>query len=100
MRFSILTFVAVSGLLFALPAQAQFGNRSLGVGATVNSSIASSQLYGLTLEGSYYIENGFDLYLHIPLMLVSTPFGADTPTGKGWVFGSGGHLGPARELDP
>lgn len=89
MRGSLLTFVVLS----ALPAQAQFANRSLGVSATASTTISNSQLYGLTLEGSHYIENGFDVYLRVPLVVASTQLGADTVSGKGWVLGTGTNLG-------
>ena len=67
-------------LLTALPAQAQFANRSLGVSAGYIDFDRSAGLDGglfLGLEGSLYIENGFDL---VSLSKISFP--RDPITGR------------------
>ena len=93
MRLSILTFTAVSGLALAPDAHAQYGNRSLGIGAEATTSINNDPQWALTLEGSLYIESGFDVYLRIPVMITNVATGADTRSGRGQVFGTGGTLG-------
>ena len=97
MRLSILTFVAVSGLLLAPDAQAQYANRSLGIGAQATTSINNAAQWALTIEGSVYLDSGFELFLRIPVMITHSPVGAATPSGSGQVFGTGGSLG-ARYL--
>ena len=93
MRLSILTFAAVSGLLLAPNAHAQYGNRSLGIGAEATTSINNAAQWALTLEGSLYIESGFDIFLRVPVMITNVSIGADTISGRGQVFGTGGSLG-------
>ena len=90
--------IAVLGMLVAGEAQAQFANRSLGGGLGFVKLLGGGSLgvdfaAPLNLEGSLYIENGFDVFVQIPLMLVSVAQGAATPSGAGLVFGTGGHLG-------
>lgn len=91
--------VVALGVLLAGEAQAQFANRSLGGGVGFVKFVGGSGKAGvdfaapLTLEGSLYIENGFDVYARVPLMLVSVAVGADTVSGRGLIFGTGGHLG-------
>ncbi len=91
--------VVLSVALWAPSAHAQYANRSLGGGAGFIGLSGSDQSAGLgytiplNLEGHLYIENGFDLFLHVPLMLVYTKLGAPTTTGQGLVFGTGGELG-------
>jgi outer membrane protein len=86
-------------VLLAGEAHAQFANRSLGGGLGFVKFIGGAGKAGvdfaapLTLEGTLYIENGFDVYARIPLMIVQVVTGADTPTGKGLIFGTGGHIG-------
>jgi outer membrane protein len=104
MRKSLGGVVAVILMLVAGEAHAQFANRSLGASigfiklfGGANNSVAGSTnvdfAVPLTIDGTLYIENGFDIYAHIPLMLVSVSFGANTLSGAGLVFGTGGHLG-------
>lgn len=102
MRKMLGGWVAVLGLLVAGEAHAQFANRSLGGGLGFVKLLGGSSLGGstgvdfavpLTLEGTLYIENGFDIFAHIPIMLVNVTSGAATPSGAGLVFGTGGHLG-------
>ena len=91
--------VAALAVLFAGEAQAQFANRSLGGGLGAMKFIGGAGKSGvdfaapLTLEGTLYIESGFDVYARIPLMIVSVVTGADTVSGRGLIFGTGGHLG-------
>lgn len=74
---------------------AQFSNHSLGVSGNATTSTDKDPLYSLSLEGSWYAENGFDLYLHIPIGL-TTRLAGPSPDGT---FGyrqhlvTGGHLG-------
>lgn len=84
--------LAVLGLaLLSAPARAQFANRQLGIGVGF-TKFTNSGLSGLdftvpiTLEGGLYVENGFDLYLRIPLMFVRSISGLIN-------FGLGGQLG-------
>ena len=93
MRLSILTFIAVSGLMLASDANAQYANHSFGVGAQATTSINNAPLWAVTLEGSMYIESGFDVFLRVPLLITNTPTGAATLSGSGQVFGTGGSLG-------
>lgn len=91
--------LVVLGCVVSFDAHAQFANRSLGGGVSFIKLFGGGKGTGvdfavpLTLEGSLYIESGFDIYAHIPVMLVNVTTGADTPSGRGLVFGSGGHLG-------
>ncbi len=102
MRKTFVGWIAVVGLLVGGSAQAQFANRSLGAGigfiklfggSTQGTATGVDYAVPLTIEGSLYIENGFDVFAHIPLMLVSVTRGASTPSGAGLIFGTGGHLG-------
>ena len=102
MRKTFGGWVAVLGLLVAGSAHAQFANRSLGGGLGFVKLLGGSSLGGstgvdfaipLTLEGSLYIDSGFDIYLRIPVMLTESPTGAATASGRGQVYGSGGSLG-------
>jgi outer membrane protein len=75
-------------------ATASFANRELGLGVGGFSLLppgADLISWGLplTLEGGLYLENGFALYLHIPLMLLQQT-GASQP---GTVLGTGGQFG-------
>jgi outer membrane protein len=67
-------------LCMAVPAQAQYANRSLGVsfGAfSFNADDMSAVRWGLmpALEGSLYIENGWDIGVQVPVMIL---FDSDT----------------------
>lgn len=92
----LLPFAVVAVVVLASsPARAQFANRQLGLGVGF-TKFSNSGLGGLdftvplTLEGGLYVENGFDLYLRIPLMFVRSVSGVIN-------FGLGGQLG-ARYL--
>ncbi len=102
MRKTMSGLIGVLGILLASQAHAQFANRSLGGGlgfvklfggATGEGSTGVEFAVPLTLEGTLYIENGFDIFAHVPLMLVSVTLGAATASKAGLVFGTGGHLG-------
>ncbi len=99
-RATWLSTLALGLVLWASQAQAQYANRALGGGVGLiglTGGDTSSQLTFPTipiyLEGHLYIENGFDLFIHIPGMIVSTKINAPTSTGEGLVFGTGGDLG-------
>ena len=94
--------LAMLGMLATSEAHAQFANRSLGAGLGFIKLLGDSSAPGatgvdfavpLTLEGSMYLENGFDLYLHVPLLLLQVSSGAFTASGAGLVMGTGGHAG-------
>ena len=98
--------LATLALLFASEAHAQFANRSLGAGVGFVKLFGGSNTAGqigidfavpFTLEGSLYIENGFDLFLRAMFIIVQVSSGAETLSGAGLVYGGGGHLG-ARYL--
>lgn len=73
-------------LLTAAVVCGQFSNHSLGVGANAATSIDHHPLWSLSLEGSWYIENGFDLYVQVPFTLTTTTPNRLTPA-------TGIHLG-------
>lgn len=85
------SFAALAGLsLFLAPvAHAQFANRSLGlsVGYMSISDPHIPSAVPLSLESSLYIENGFDLTLRVPLMILR-----DTSVDRD-VVGAGANLG-------
>ena len=94
----------IFAVLLAGTAHAQFANRSFGAGLSfvkftgVDAAAGVEYAVPLTLEGSVYIENRFELYAQVPFMVVEVAVGADRPgQGRGEVFGTGGHLG-ARYL--
>jgi outer membrane protein len=101
MRTFTSTVVLCAALLLSGEARAtaSFANRSLGLGFGGFSLLPSGAdvvSWGLpiTLEGGYYIENGFDLYLHVPLMLLSQKvgFGPDKSS-PGIIVATGGQFG-------
>lgn len=75
-----------------------FANRGLGIGLgymrilTDDSSVPDFAV-PLWFEGSYYAENGFDVYARIPLALASVKIGANTASGAGLVVATGGQFG-------
>jgi outer membrane protein len=93
MRQTVLIFAA---LFAGTTAHAQFSNRSLGGGLSF-VKLAGGTVAGvdyaipLTLEGSMYIDAGFDAYLQVPFMLVEVS--PSLNQGKHQAFGTGGHLG-------
>ena len=95
------TCVLVLGLLAATEANAQagsFANRSLGLGVS-GFGIVSGDAVGIdwgvpiTLEGGFYIESGFEVFLRIPLMFAHQLFGVPPTNGPGIVLASGGQFG-------
>jgi outer membrane protein len=97
MRLSLTLAVAVS--LFATAAQAtSFANRGIGLGLGYTRIITDDRTVPewaipLWLEGSYYAESGFDVYLRVPVALASVRIGAPTPDGAGIVVAMGGQFG-------
>ncbi len=96
---STVVLCAALGLSTEASATASFANRSLGLGFgafSLQPNGADIISWGLpiTLEGGYYIENGFDLYLRVPLMLLSqrTGFGPDKSS-PGVILATGGQFG-------
>lgn len=83
--------------LFAGQARAQYSNRSIGIGMSAMKLVADGELIDwglpLTLEASYYIDNGFDLYLKVPFMLLYQRAFVTANNGPGWVMATGGHFG-------
>ena len=82
---SLLTFAVLSAGL----CRAEFSNHSLSAGPQVTwVEPARSVMWGLTLEGSKYLENGFEVFGRVPLLI------AEPPGGLGQrVFSTGGSLG-------
>lgn len=100
MRKTLTMVVLGLGLLAAVPAQAgtgSFANRSLGlsVGGFKFLGEESGVDWGLpiSLEGGYYLGDGFDLYLRVPLMLLYQKVGVTAGGGPGLIFATGGQFG-------
>lgn len=100
MRKTLTTLVLCMGLFTAAEAHAtaSFANRSLGLGVSGFRLLGeeSGVDWGipLTLEGGYYIENGFDLYLRVPLMLLYQKFGfGPDQSAGGLILATGGQFG-------
>lgn len=102
MRKTLSTWVLAFGLLAATQAQAtaSFANRNLGLGVSGFTVIGDPTAMGInwgvpiTLEGGLYIENGFEVYLKVPLVFANQRFGVEgTATGEGIVLASGGQFG-------
>jgi outer membrane protein len=93
--------VVVLGLLGATNsfASASFANRNLGLGVGGFGILGDGTAIGIdwgvpiTLEGGFYIENGFELFLRIPLMFAQQKFGVTANNGPGIVIASGGQFG-------
>ncbi len=82
-------------LLLGTEASAQFANRSLGLSvgyAKLNTDQPFEWAAPISLESSLYIENGFDLTLRLPLMIVTSrvtgrqSVGAGTSLGVRYLF--------------
>lgn len=88
-----------SGLIFAalfFPAlaHAQYSNHGLGLGPHVTVVLGSrAVLWGVTLEFSNYLESGFELFGRVPLSIADVQLGADTASGAGKIFATGGSVG-------
>lgn len=80
-------------LLFAVVAHAQYAPNSLGLGPAVTAVVGDTPMVGVEVEVSRYLESGFVAFIDVPFLIASTVVGADTPTGAGRVFASGGRLG-------
>jgi outer membrane protein len=74
MRSNRLGFIVAVGVLTASTAHAQFANKRIGFELGGLSFKDSEIKWGLMaqLEGSYYIENGFEVGLRIPFFLFIT----------------------------
>lgn len=100
MRTTLTMVVLGLGLWTAVPAQAgtgSFANRSLGLSVGGFKFMGENELidWGLpaSLEGGYYLGDGFDLYLRVPLMLLYQKFGVTAANGPGLIFATGGQFG-------
>jgi hypothetical protein len=100
MRKTLSAVALAVGLVGAVPAAAgtgSFANRSLGLGIGGFKFLGETDgiSWGLpvTLEGGYYIESGFDLYLRVPLMILYQNYFVTPQGGGGVVFGTGGQFG-------
>jgi hypothetical protein len=80
-------------LLFAAVAHAQYAPSSLGLGPQATAVIGDTPMVGVDLEYARYLESGFVFFADVPILIASTAVGADTPTGSGRVFATGGRLG-------
>lgn len=72
MRTGILGLFVTAVALVSFPAQAQFANKSLGIGLgymRINSDAQIEWALPLTLEGTLYVENHIDVFARVPLML-------------------------------
>lgn len=93
-----LTFMAV---LLASPAHASasFANRSLGLGASGFAIVGDKSAVGIdygipaTLEGGLYLENGFEIFLRVPILFAYQKFGVTENYGPGFVISTGGQFG-------
>lgn len=100
MRKTLTMVVLGLGLMTAVPAQAgtgSFANRSLGLSLGGFKFMGENELidWGLpiALEGGYYLGDGFDLYLRVPLMLLYQKAFVTSGGGAGLVFATGGQFG-------
>ena len=90
---SSLKLTLLVGLLASV-VHAQYAPRSLGAGPQVSVALGSrSVMGGLSLEFSQYLESGFEFFARVPVLIAEVPVGADTPSGAGRVFATGGSLG-------
>lgn len=75
-----------------------YANRGLGLGVgfmklfTDDATVPDFSV-PFWLEGSYYAESGFDVYVRIPLALAYLKVGAPPNGGAGFVFATGGQFG-------
>lgn len=90
MRSWLFALTVCATLFIGTRADAQFANKSLGLGVgymALNFENLVDRAIPLGLEGSIYIENGFDVVAHVYMMLLNSPVYAKQYLG---VFGSGG----------
>lgn len=98
MRTALKLALALSVAVTTTAHATSFANRGLGLGVgfmkifTDDSSVPDFAI-PLWLEGSYYAENGFDVYVRIPLALANVKIGAPTTSGAGLVVATGGQFG-------
>jgi outer membrane protein len=88
MRKTRFGLVLVVALLGGMEAQAQFANKRLGFelgGFSFNDAEVTAGI-AVQLEGNYYIENGFDVGIRVPAILMLTK------TSNKQEFGTGGQL--------
>ncbi len=88
MRKTRFGLVLVVALLGSMEAQAQFANKRLGFelgGFSFNDAEITGGL-AVQLEGNYYVENGFDVGIRIPAVLLLTRVSNKQE------FGTGGQL--------
>lgn len=84
---SILPACAVFAVVaFATPAQAQFGNSGLALtfgyfGVSEDEAVSIDGGFPIGLEGTRYIENGFESYLRFQVMLLRPNIGDQTAIG-------------------
>jgi outer membrane protein len=81
MRKTLVGLAFMGSLVLTTAAQAQFANRSVGIspgffglfGPPANCAICAEINWAvpLTLDASFYAENGFDIYAHAPVAVVS-----------------------------
>lgn len=97
MRKTLAHLVVLLAVMAAPVASAQFQNRSVGVGVSVMKLAADTEPIDwgvpLTLEATLYIENGFDLYLHVPVMMLYQKIGVTADGKGGFVLATGGQFG-------
>lgn len=101
MAKSLSTCVLVVGLLAAseASASASFANRNLGIGVSGFGILGAGNSTGIdwgvpiTLEGGFYIESGFEVFLRIPIVFAQQKFGVGPSGGPGIVIASGGQFG-------
>lgn len=90
---SSLKWVLLVGLMGSA-AQAQYAPHSLGLGPEVTAVLGrQSVMGGLSIEFTQYLESGFEFFARVPVLIADVPVGADTPSGAGRVFATGGSLG-------
>lgn len=101
MRKTFSSWVVAVVLLAASQASAtaSFANRNIGLGVSGFGIVGDSTAVGIdwgvpiTLEGGFYIENGFEIFLKVPLMFAQQKFGVTANDGPGIVIASGGQFG-------
>jgi outer membrane protein len=98
MRFFVRVLLASSLLLSCAAHATSFANRGLGLGLgyshiVTDDPVVPDWAIPLWLEGSYYAENGFDVYLRVPIALAQVPIGAPPAGGAGIVVAMGGQFG-------
>ncbi|MDX2013990.1 MAG: hypothetical protein SFW67_27585 [Myxococcaceae bacterium] len=98
MRLALKLALASSLLLGTAAHATSFANRGLGLGLGYTRIITDDRTVPewaipLWLEGSYYAESGFDIYLRVPIALAQVRIGAPTMDGSGIVVAMGGQFG-------